>query len=236
MTNCTILGNFAGGLGGGVFSCGVFNSVIYYNVAPASSNYYSGTLTYCSTTPFRLGFGNITNEPLVVDLANGDFHLQSNSPCINSGNNAYVTAVTDFDGNPRISGGTVDIGAYEFQNPASVISYAWLQQYGLPTDGSADFVDTDHDGMNNWQEWKAGTSPTDPSSVLRILSVTNSALGNTIAWQSISGVTYYLQRIADLGQPFVAVQSNIYASSTLASFTDTNTSGSGPLFYRVGVQ
>ena len=52
----------------------------------------------------------------------GNLRLQPNSPCINAGNNSYVTGATDLDGNPRISGGTVDIGAYEYQWPQLTIT------------------------------------------------------------------------------------------------------------------
>ena len=70
------------------------------------------TLNYCCTTPMPTsGGGNITNAPLFVDQAGGNLRLQTNSPCINAGNNSYVIGTTDLDGNLRIRGGIVDIGA-----------------------------------------------------------------------------------------------------------------------------
>jgi len=164
--------------------------------------------------------------------------LQTNSPCINAGNNTYAAGTTDLDDNPRISGGTVDIGAYEIQAPASVISYAWLQKYGLSTDGSADYADSDGDGMNNWQEWSAGTNPTNALSVLKMLAPSNAAPGITVTWQSVAAITYYLQRSTNLtGQPtFTSQQSNIVGQAGTTTYTDTNAVGGGPSFYRVGVQ
>jgi len=122
--------------------------------------------------------------------------LQSNSPCINAGYNGCAPSGSDLDGNPRIVGGRVDIGAYEFQSPTSLISYAWLQQYCLPTDGSVDTIDSDGDGMSNWQEWRAGTNPTNALSCLAMLapSCSTNSPGVTVNWQSVQGINYYLQR------------------------------------------
>ena len=62
---------------------------------------------------------NIFNQdPLFVDAANGNFSVVANSPAIDAGNNADVPAfiTEDVAGNPRISGGKVDIGIYEQVN------------------------------------------------------------------------------------------------------------------------
>jgi len=212
LNNCTIVGNSAPN-GGGAFYVSLNNCIVYYNTP---NNFDSCDLNYCCTTPLDPSNGNIINEPAFLNQFNGDFHLSSNSPCINAGNNAYTTNSTGLDGNPRIKGGTVDIGAYEYQTPTSVLSYAWAQQYGLSTDGTADYADSDipiGDGMNNWHEWIAGTDPTDPSSVLKMLAPasTNNSSGLVVTWQSVNTRTYYLQRSTNLGaQPaFSTIQTNI---------------------------
>ncbi|MDL1955697.1 MAG: right-handed parallel beta-helix repeat-containing protein [Candidatus Desulfofervidus auxilii] len=66
---------------------------------------------------------NIQEDPLFVDAENGDFHLQSTSPCIDTGtNDAPHLPERDKDGKPRIIDGNgdniaiVDMGAYESGN------------------------------------------------------------------------------------------------------------------------
>jgi hypothetical protein len=183
------------------------------------------------------GIGNITNAPLFLDT-NGwaDLRLQPDSPCINAGNNAYVTGTNDLDGNPRIMGGTVDMGAYEFQSPQSVISYAWFQQYDLPTDGSADFAHSDADPHNNWQEWKAWTDPTDELSLLRLLQPEPGTNGTVVSWQSVADHSYFVERADDAAGSFSVIQSNLTGQAGVTSFTDTNIVNGGAALYRVGVE
>jgi Right handed beta helix region/Cep192 domain 4/HYDIN/CFA65/VesB-like, Ig-like domain/Abnormal spindle-like microcephaly-assoc'd, ASPM-SPD-2-Hydin len=64
--------------------------------------------------------GNISADPLFFN-AGADFHLQSGSPAIDTGNNSAPNLpATDLDGNPRIVDSTnegaavVDMGVYEF--------------------------------------------------------------------------------------------------------------------------
>jgi hypothetical protein len=246
MNNCTLSGNTGGYDGGGASLSTLNNCIVYFNNAgvwapqPDTSPNYdpSCTLHYCCTTPQPTnGLGNVTFPPVFVDT-NGwaNLRLESNSPCINAGNNNYAVDDIDLDGNPRIRGGTVDIGAYEFQSPTSLISYAWLQQFGFPTDGSGDFADPDGDGLNNWQEWRSGTDPTNALSALRMLTPIRGATNVILSWQSVAGVNYSLERATDLNaSPAFILATNIPGRSGITTFTDTNAFHSGPFFYRVVV-
>ena len=240
LTNCTLVGN------SGYYGGGAHGGTLYHlhrgtdNSATLGPNYHNSPLFYYScTTPLPTRPGNISNEPLFVNTTGwADLRLQSASPCINSGGSASSPGPTDLDGNPRVSGGTVDMGAYEFQNPSSAISYAWLQNYGLPTDGSADYAHTDTDGMNNWQEWVAGTDPRDAASLLSILSATPSATNVVVSWSSVSTRAYSLLRATNLAAApvFSVIRSNIAGRAGSTNFTDTNALARPAAIYRVAVQ
>jgi len=250
LVNCTVVNNsstYAGGVDNVVLEAGYtfnafYNCILCDNTASGTnSNFGTGSLAFnhCCLTPLPAnGSDNFTNDPAFVDYWGGDFHLQSNSLCINSGDNPAVVTATDLDGNPRIAGGTVDVGCYEFPNPASMLGYLWAQQYGFPTDGSADFLDPDGDGMNNWQEFVAGTNPTNAASVLTMYSAVPQPNLNwvVVSWQGVSTRSYYLQRSANLLGGFVPIQTNIAGSDGVNLIYDTTATNGGPYFYRVGVQ
>ncbi|MFQ5463689.1 MAG: right-handed parallel beta-helix repeat-containing protein [Phycisphaerae bacterium] len=77
------------------------------------------------------GVGNNGADPLFADPGLGDFHLSTDSPCIDAGNNDAVpqSVTTDLDGNPRVVNAVVDMGAYEFQEGGPEIPA--VSQWGI---------------------------------------------------------------------------------------------------------
>ena len=119
INNSIIIENMAGAIGGGVYCNSgkgiVFNSILWNNIgnnlfSSNSINHYN-----CIEKWTNLVNGIITNNPEFKNMAAGDFRLEEFSPCRNAGTNmSWMWSATDFDGNPRITGGIVDMGAYEY--------------------------------------------------------------------------------------------------------------------------
>jgi subtilisin family serine protease len=99
-------------------------------------------------------------------------------------------------------------------------------------------TDSDGDGASDGQEYLAGTNPTDPKSVFKVLSVTRASPRNiAVRWSGIAGQTYALERSTNLLKGFTeTIRDGIKATPPVNSLTDTNAAGPGPFFYRVRLQ
>ena len=124
----TIVSNSAAIGAGGLYrnSGTVSNSIVYFNTVSGSPDDLNTTdgLAYTCASDGNTTDGNITDDPLLEDLAGGNYRLTASSPCINAGDSSVVTWSTDLDGNPRIQTGAVDMGAYElFVIPAGTVIF-----------------------------------------------------------------------------------------------------------------
>jgi len=119
--SCTIVSNYAKIAGGGLYLDGSgngTNDIVYFNTAPNAANFTNTAgnigLNYCCVIPAVAGTGNITNNPVLKDLAGGDYRLRITSPCVNTGTNQpWMMNAVDLQGNARILKTIVDMGAYE---------------------------------------------------------------------------------------------------------------------------
>jgi hypothetical protein len=147
ISNNTVVHNFAGYSGGGLDNCTgpVANCIVWANTAPGDAQLRTSSVpTYsCIQDWTGGGDGNITSDPRFVD-SNGpddnwttyednDYHLLSDSPCIDEGTNSVLTPPgLDMDGNLRIARwkyplvAIVDMGAYEYgSKPFAVTQFGF---------------------------------------------------------------------------------------------------------------
>jgi hypothetical protein len=126
MINNTISGNSADTVGGGIScrnisSLKVLNTIIWANT-PDGIFADSGSVadvTYSDIQGSWSGVGNINSNPLFLNVANNDYHLRSNSPCLGTGTMASNVPDRDMENNvrPNPVGSNPDMGAYESALP-----------------------------------------------------------------------------------------------------------------------
>lgn len=186
---------------------------------------WSATRPSASTTrESEWGSDNVTNEPVFVDRVAGDYRLQTNSPCVNMGQNQdWMIGAPDRDGPPRIQWERVDIGAYE--------SPYW----GM-------YADQDGDDFSDYSEVNfLGTDPTNALSCLRMESATPgepSESGIVIRWQSVAGKLYDVDRATNLVEnpAFSTLFPDVPGQPDSTSVTDQTATAVGPYIYRVNVK
>ena len=114
--NCTLTQNVAyengcDEVGAIDYYMSAYNCIVWANVTDKGR---TANITSAWGEYYGDDVNNYTSDPHFVDAANGDYRLAADSPCIDAGDNSYVTSETDLNGNARIVGGKVDIGCYEY--------------------------------------------------------------------------------------------------------------------------
>jgi uncharacterized repeat protein (TIGR01451 family) len=116
----------------------------------------------------------------------------------------------------------------------------WLALHNLPTTDGGAMSDTDTDGARAWEEYYAGTTPTNVASLFKLLKLTGLTPpgGRVIRWSSESNRIYDLQWSSNLPGGFspLAGASNLPATPPDNTHTDVVHGADGRGFYRVDVR
>jgi len=139
---------------------------------------------------------------------------------------------------PWTSGWTDTYGGHPAQ--VNTAYTQWLTNYGFTTNLTED---NDHDGMKNWQEYLAGTNPTNKADKLTITSMirTNTA---KVSWLAKSNISYQVRKSPDLKEAWANASSGIgtnqqsfqtASADGILQYADPDYAATTSAFYRVNV-
>jgi hypothetical protein len=109
----------------------------------------------------------------------------------------------------------------------------WEMANNLNSDVNDALLDSDNDGMSNYNEYRAGTNPRDSNSRLEMrIGRSNDVV--ILYWSSVLNRFYSLEHSTDLMAGFSILQSNIIATPPTNSYEDVSTNQ--VKFYKVIVE
>ena len=141
----------------------------------------------------------------------------------------------------NLEGSRLDIVRFDLSNDDTNyngIPDWWEMKYFKNLTTASKTGDADHDGVSDYDEFLAGTDPTNPNSVFKILSVIPTGhQGGIIKWASAPGKSYTILRSTDLSAGFTdVVASGVTATPPANTFIDTETSNSKQHYYQIQLE
>lgn len=235
LTNTTVTGNILQALGAtggaGVYNTNsstpkIYNSIVWNNFKMANTatsgadiENNSATVTLKNSITQSYTTGNpadnnkVNTNPLFVSTA--DLSLPLASPAIDAGDNAWLSPYggvggADLAGNPRLTGSSVDMGAYEFTVKPDVNGIVYVRENAL--------------GFGNGLNWANATSNLQAAIDARgtqkvLVAVGNYPVGSS-SFMMKNGVSIYGgfdpdRGIDDLGDSRILPDKNTIAGSVL---------------------
>jgi hypothetical protein len=174
------------------------------------STVYTGLANFQSAT--GKGQGCVEADPLFVNAAANDFHLQNTSPARDTGlaSSVYTTFQTlyglsiavDPDNQTRPQGSAWDMGAFEFTNSnpdtdGDGLPDAWEVGHWGTIDGHSALDDFDRDGLVELLEYAFGLNPKTPDRSSALAATTENGY-LTITLTKRNGVTLTVQTTGNL--------------------------------------
>lgn len=161
-------------------------------------------------------FFNVTNRVALVDPAQAFFSLSSTARGrVERVDLEISVLLEDLDGN-----GLPD---------------AWERLY-FGRSGIDPLADPDGDGLNNLEEYKAGTNPNDFQSQFRFIRITSQTQGVFLEWASVTNRSYSVLRSPDILTGFQVLAGDRQATPPINSHLDTTAVPPGPYFYLLRLQ
>lgn len=128
------------------------------------------------------GANNLNTDPLFRNAALRDYRLAPNSPALGSGTGGTTL------------GAFFPVGSFRVDTDRDGLPDTWEMTHDLDWNGLADATaDSDQDGLNNLQEYLAGTDPQKPASVLKVEVRVNSDPRPELEFNAVPNKAYTIE-------------------------------------------